>query len=692
MKLKSIRLENFRQFYGDQVISFAEDDQKNVTIVFGANGAGKTTLLNAFTWTFYNICSAGFEQPERLINERRWLETGTGETASARVTIEFEDGDILYTATRTTTDRKRADGGADRMKDAEVNLEFRGEDGRTRRADNPSDRLNQILPDHLHAFFFFNGERIEALAKESSSREIETGIKNLLGLEIVERAIRHLSGDVRKRLQGELHDVGTREVQDVLDTEERARGEIERKQAEQRQARENEEAWKRELSAVFQRLRTLEDAQLLQQQRDTLTETLDLTQAAIASSRSDLSALISKRGFLAFTRDLCAQCDAVLRAKRERGEIPTGIKQQFVQDLLDAGRCICGTHLRDGEVPHAQVKTWLGKAGTTEIEEASIRAAAAVLSFEREWEEMSHSLDTMLAKLQEHRNLRRRLEEQLSEVTRKLGGQESEEIRDLEARREQLVQRISQENRHFGALATELAELERQHKDLQDQIKKLNAADAKGKLAKRRLEVCQEATELFRKILDARIEEVRQSLSEGVRSIYSRISYKAYTPILTDDYHLVLQKVLGDEDGTVAKSTGENQILSLAFIGAIADIARDRYRRSKEQPNQGLLSFRGGIYPLVMDSPFGALDENYRMQIARAIPQLAPQTIIFVSKSQGLGSVMDELAPRLGRAYVLAYHTSKSVEPETIEIHGRRSTYITSSNNGTEFVLAQEIV
>jgi DNA sulfur modification protein DndD len=47
MKLMSIRLCNFRQFYGKTPEIFLAFGERNTTIIHGNNGAGKTTLLNA---------------------------------------------------------------------------------------------------------------------------------------------------------------------------------------------------------------------------------------------------------------------------------------------------------------------------------------------------------------------------------------------------------------------------------------------------------------------------------------------------------------------------------------------------------------------------------------------------------------------------------------------------------------------
>ena len=49
MILEEIRLTDFRCFYGQTSISFSEDPEKNVTIIYAENGVGKTTLLNALS-------------------------------------------------------------------------------------------------------------------------------------------------------------------------------------------------------------------------------------------------------------------------------------------------------------------------------------------------------------------------------------------------------------------------------------------------------------------------------------------------------------------------------------------------------------------------------------------------------------------------------------------------------------------
>jgi DNA sulfur modification protein DndD len=127
---------------------------------------------------------------------------------------------------------------------------------------------------------------------------------------------------------------------------------------------------------------------------------------------------------------------------------------------------------------------------------------------------------------------------------------------------------------------------------------------------------------------------------------------------------------------TVPKSTGENQILSLSFIGALAGYADEQSSASS------LLGPHGAAFPIVMDAAFGNLDTSYRRDIARALPDLAPQVVVLVSRAQGEGEVEAEMRSYIGRRYVIAYHTPKpdAIE-ETIEIDGHAHPYVVQGSS-----------
>ena len=100
MKLLSIKLCNFRQFYGTTPEIFLASDGKNTTMIHGNNGSGKTTLLNAFTWVLYEKFTAAFIAPQLLINKRAIMQVDIGTSVNCWVEIHFEHEHKRYKVKR----------------------------------------------------------------------------------------------------------------------------------------------------------------------------------------------------------------------------------------------------------------------------------------------------------------------------------------------------------------------------------------------------------------------------------------------------------------------------------------------------------------------------------------------------------------------------------------------------------------
>ncbi|MDY7023230.1 MAG: ATP-binding protein, partial [Cyanobacteriota bacterium] len=97
-------------------------------------------------------------------------------------------------------------------------------------------------------------------------------------------------------------------------------------------------------------------------------------------------------------------------------------------------------------------------------------------------------------------------------------------------------------------------------------------------------------------------------------------------------------------------------------------------------------------FPIVMDSPFGSLDEIYRRQIAKIIPELANQLIVLVTKTQWRGEVAQEMEKRIGREYILSYNSPKAdCEEDAIERGGVRYPLVKQSPNSFEYTEIVEV-
>ena len=149
-------------------------------------------------------------------------------------------------------------------------------------------------------------------------------------------------------------------------------------------------------------------------------------------------------------------------------------------------------------------------------------------------------------------------------------------------------------------------------------------------------------------------ETVREELDNKIKEVYAKITNKDYRiPVLTKDFELKVTSKLNDvnlkEDDKRDEvlSTGEGQITSLSFIGALVSYAMEK----KDDPI--LSKLYGSEYPIVMDSPFGNLDKVHTKNVAANIGKLSSQVIIVVSKKQWEGYVEENIKDQVNKKYLM---------------------------------------
>lgn len=181
-------------------------------------------------------------------------------------------------------------------------------------------------------------------------------------------------------------------------------------------------------------------------------------------------------------------------------------------------------------------------------------------------------------------------------------------------------------------------------------------------MSQRRKQLAKKVADTIGELHEAMAHQVRSDLSKKVDDTFRKIMRKDYWAEIDEDFTLkIFKNIEGHgKQPVLEKSTGENQVTSLCFISSIVNSAKERASKP------GVFQ-KGGIFPIVMDSPFGALDPEYRQKVANLIPALADQVIVMVSKSQWRGEVESELSKRLGKQYTLQYHKPDQGSNEKFE-------------------------
>lgn len=686
MKLLTLQMKNFRQFYGETPRIHFSDGDRNVTVIHGANGSGKTTILNAATWLFYSRFTDAFAAPERLVNKRALLEAAPETPVECWVELTFEHHGKKYVLKRSKTVIKKSNGDDFEDRPSKVTLDIVKEDGRWSRVQDSEipDVVGRIIPEKLMPYFFFDGERLESLQRSNKQPDVISATTMLVGEEVINRAIDHL-GTARKRIEAELKSIGDSETKHLIDAKNRIEDQLQELSDQRKQLEKNLEGYRKEKEAIDDALRQLAGVQELQKSRDRLTEQADEAERSLRSWRSSLASLISSKGYQAYLKSAVETFRDIIGGLRRQGELPAAIKATFVADMLRREMCICERSLHPGEPAYQAVEKWLNRGGLSDVEEAALRMEAEIDALDREVPQLFNQLDELQANRTRARELLSKIEGELARIREELKGSSQEDARQLEIRRQELEEEIERtQHRKFDCDNKE-RELQEKRKNLDHELERRQAVTEQQERVKRQLMAAKEAIEVLTEVRKRLRTNFRMDLADRINRLFSKMSFKPYRAVLDTDYCLTL--VDGPNDTVVGPSTGESALLSLAFIGAVIEQARELTSRRDRLPGPD-----SSVFPVVMDSPFGNLDPVYRRQVAKYIPALANQVVIMVSKTQFHGEVENTLHSRIGKEYVLCYHSPKSdAHEDKIQRYGRAYELVVRSPDETEWTEIVEV-
>ena len=257
MIIKSITLNNYRLYKGNNTLSFSLSDKKNIILISGDNGFGKTTFLHSLIWCLYgklmtevevevrkDINSNGYNsflrsnmnnevlsKSERVIDDEiRQSIKKKGYTpefeylkdlTTYSVSIEFSEV-IIPSLPCTSIKISRS---YDIIQDKEyVNILVDGVQNELANEIGPDIFINDfILNKDIARFFFFDSEQIVALAETGSiseRRKLCSAYNEVLGVRKYEDLKKNLE-NVRLRFRRKSSDTEGREkLQKLLDKQE----------------------------------------------------------------------------------------------------------------------------------------------------------------------------------------------------------------------------------------------------------------------------------------------------------------------------------------------------------------------------------------------------------------------------------------------------------------------------------------
>lgn len=679
MKLVYLQLCNFRQFYSKTPqIKFASGE-RNTTVIYGNNGAGKTTILNAFTWVLYEKFTAAFASPELLVNQRAITEANFEQAVECWVELQFEHDRKLYQIKRKCYANKVLETQV-KYSPTKLFILVAGDDGRWYPPlELAEDIIERILPASLHQYFFFDGERIDSFFRHNHNHNIAEDTKELLGVKILDRAIEHLK-KAKRTLQEEQQELGDARTKELFSKQIKLEQEQENLTKELKLNLAQVKQLEQQKSQLSDQLLNISGADIIQKLKTKLVEQQKNLKKDLIQSKIKLKKLLSQSSHTVFLDTISDRFLALLQSLRDRGQLSSGVKQEFIQQLLVQQTCLCGEILIPETKTYNNVKSWLKKVELKNIEESAIRLETQLTKVELQTSDFWQQLDQQQAEINHQYLELNRLEAEITQANKQLKSYPNLNIQQLQQKIEQIETEIKSLILAQGVNQQQQSDRTEQLHKLAQQIAQHQLTENKQKLAQKRIDVTQESITKLNEVRTRLEQQFRLALEQKVQEIFSFISFTPYIPQLSNNYELTLVQNIAGIEVPVAASTGENQILSLSFIGAIIDRVRQWSQRNT------LVGYDSSTFPIVMDSPFGSLDQIYRRQVAKTIPELANQLVIFATKTQWRGEVQTETKSRIGQEYVLTYYSPKTdCELDWLDLEQQNYSLVRHSLNNFEY-------
>ncbi|WP_170130974.1 AAA family ATPase [Deinococcus yavapaiensis] len=630
-------LDNFRQYRGLQEFEVSILPDLNVTLFHGQNGAGKTGMFSALNWCLFG---EGLEDIGDVFNRGALFDLPEGGRGSYAVSIKFRHKSHTYLAQRRQPVRRAGLRAVDDGPPSFTLMRLKAT-GEVTPVQFDLGFMNSVLPRNVRQYFFFDGEKMDDLTRAGNS-EVKDAIRNVMRLPALERAETRFT-EIARDLRGEIKRSASPESQRLADEEDRLRTEKTQLGAVRAKVRDELTLARTQIETLEAQLRSMEGARQLQEQRDRLLVDWKTTEGQDDKKTVELRKALMG-AYTPWVRAATVDALAILDEKRERGEMPPGIREQFLQDLIERLECVCGRSFHEHDEVHARLASIMERShATQQLEVEYTRLSGELRTLPQRVVTQRQLIDTLARDREDLRLRKTQIESELDNINRQLHTSSAGDIAALEKQRTTLTESRDRLLVQDQVNLMRLEEIDRELDALQGKKAAAEAQERQALLLTRTAALAQRLADAVTSVKHAYFETIRHDIERVTQDVFRKLAWKQeHFENVRIDQDFRLEVI--DRYGVPTRkelSAGERQILSLAFICAMVQVS-------------------GEEAPLVMDTPFGRLSGDHLRAVASNLPALAPQLILFVTDREWDDASRAGLEPHTGKQYRLHFHRENS--------------------------------
>lgn len=667
MILKTVILHNYTAFEGTQEINLTPttNDEQNITLIGAMNGSGKTSLLEAVKLCLYGERGSGLlmkSESEAAFVYKKFNYNARKRDAEMFIELTFDDVPIpdpheIKIRRSWFFNKLKGD-----YESSAMTIHKNGKELELVARDQWQDFINEKIPPGVSDFFFFDGEKIQQLADDSTDREsLKESIRNLLGLKII--------GNLEVDLAKHIDDI-RRESDKVTDSQLR---ELEADEARyEEKSKENRE----ELAEIQNQLYGLyeEEGELEKEiRRVTGIGTNNRNQLEQEVAETDNQKRKANDEILKLASDI----------------LPFAISGRLCEDLR--AQILAEESLRQWEAAKIKVHPQLNKIVHRVFwDESVIRTKPDLTPFQKvyyakllteEWEAlfMPKPEDAADEAIHEFSPKDERFVlGTLDKVSKEIVGHLKDllTIRERASRRSQDANRelrnLPEDDSHIGQMVTEFREKSELKRTLNEKTGKLE--DEISRYARELKSVQEKIENLKTKLVGAKKVQNQVGLARQIRAAVQEYEKKLQQRKLSEleRYTTEMYKRLARKQDFVGEVKIDLRTFDVSIHDTHGQIKEKRSLSAGEKQIYaiallwGLAKSSDVELPIIIDTPFARLDSEHRTNIAKHYFPFASEQVIILSTDEEIDHRYAEmLREYIGKTYLIKH--SDSERRSTIE-------------------------
>lgn len=679
MKISLIEFNNFRPYYGKNVIDLRTEENKNIVLIGGMNGQGKTSALVGIVWCLYghNIGAVDkvFKNEVKgnygrfLSKSLNWTGRDKGESQFS-VKISFSDvelSDSLKKAQKSmsvdlerTYDTNSGEETFDIFVDGEpINLI-------TEESEKASFVNDYLIPIDIARFVFFDAEKIAEIAALKAKKQaalMNKALGQVLGLNVYENLVEDLvsyENSLQKKCAPHQMTIQIKTFENEVQQNELRIEQIE-EEVSDLQYRIDE--LENEIAAYTSQLVKRGDPSLnvdveaLKNKKQALNEELEKAREKFAEVSDFIPFAIMLPNMEEAWEHVNEEIN--IRDRNRESEVLKQKTKKFAEFLFNRAP------FPEEDITFEQ-KNFYYKKAKEKLEE--LYATDYEEGIELEFE---HNLDKsevrhMATVIELTRRLSKdvfekvfndvmRAQNDYQEVEKELRRAESDNddeiAQTLHERRAELKKERDEAVLHIGQIEGEKERLAIENERHRQKIKNLlNQVKADEKVRKQ-IRVVNRYVKTLKTFIETQKERKKRILEENLLEEMGRLLNKAglvssvEVNLIKNNYGLEVN--LYNEDGKVTNpqsdmSKGEQQLYISALLKAIM-------RESLQD------------YPIFIDTPLGRLDQGHRdNMLTKYYPELSSQVVIFSTNTEIRANDFEKIKENVGRKYTLKNQNNRT--------------------------------